>query len=143
VELGDGQSQRIDELVLRINPGLVTDLFGIEIVGDAEHPMLCTGLARVLRRVEPIHGHQGRAASNASALYHFLGHRSNGHVLDLNVARFDLTCCDLRNQVVLVIFAILGRIPLTVGVVGHEGSTVIVVMNSLRLLFGAARPAKL
>jgi Cd2+/Zn2+-exporting ATPase len=44
--------------------------------------------------------------------------------------------------VVLVIFAILGRIPLTVGVVGHEGSTVIVVMNSLRLLFGDARPAK-
>ena len=40
---------------------------------------------------------------------------------------------------VLVTFAILGRIPLTVGVVGHEGSTVIVVMNSLRLLFGAAR----
>jgi Cd2+/Zn2+-exporting ATPase len=30
----------------------------------------------------------------------------------------------------------LGIIPLTVGVVGHEGSTVIVVMNSLRLLFG-------
>jgi Cd2+/Zn2+-exporting ATPase len=44
--------------------------------------------------------------------------------------------------VVLVTFAILGRIPLTVGVVGHEGSTVIVVMNSLRLLFGAARPAR-
>jgi Cd2+/Zn2+-exporting ATPase len=41
--------------------------------------------------------------------------------------------------VVLVTFAILGRIPLTIGVVGHEGSTVIVVMNSLRLLFGAAR----
>jgi Cd2+/Zn2+-exporting ATPase len=44
--------------------------------------------------------------------------------------------------VVLVTFAILGRIPLTVGVVGHEGSTVIVVMNSLRLLFGAARPRR-
>jgi Cd2+/Zn2+-exporting ATPase len=44
--------------------------------------------------------------------------------------------------VVLVTFAILGRIPLTVGVVGHEGSTVIVVMNSLRLLFGAARPGQ-
>ena len=49
----------------------------------------------------------------------------------------------LGTVVVLVTFAILGRIPLTVGVVGHEGSTVIVVMNSLRLLFGAARPAKL
>src|ERR1019366_4197893 len=44
--------------------------------------------------------------------------------------------------VVLVTFAILGRIPLTVGVVGHEGSTVIVVMNRLRLLFCAVRPAR-
>ena len=48
----------------------------------------------------------------------------------------------LGTVVVLVTFAILGRIPLTVGVVGHEGSTVIVVMNSLRLLFGAARPCR-
>ena len=39
---------------------------------------------------------------------------------------------------VLVFFALWGRIPLPVGVVGHEGSTVIVVMNSLRLLFGGA-----
>ncbi len=39
--------------------------------------------------------------------------------------------------VVLVGFALMGKIPLPVGVVGHEGSTVIVVMNSLRLLFGA------
>jgi len=30
-------------------------------------------------------------------------------------------------------------IPLTIGVVGHEGSTVIVVMNSLRLLFGGGK----
>src|SRR5207237_7483627 len=42
----------------------------------------------------------------------------------------------LGTVVVLVTFALLGRIPLTIGVVGHEGSTVIVVMNSLRLLFG-------
>ena len=42
----------------------------------------------------------------------------------------------LATVVVLVTFALLGRIPLTIGVVGHEGSTVIVVMNSLRLLFG-------
>lgn len=42
----------------------------------------------------------------------------------------------LGTVVVLVGFALLGRIPLTLGVVGHEGSTVIVVMNSLRLLFG-------
>jgi Cd2+/Zn2+-exporting ATPase len=44
----------------------------------------------------------------------------------------------LGTVVVLVTFALAGRIPLPVGVVGHEGSTVIVVMNSLRLLFGAA-----
>jgi Cd2+/Zn2+-exporting ATPase len=44
----------------------------------------------------------------------------------------------LGTVVVLVIFALLGRIPLTIGVVGHEGSTVVVVMNSLRLLFGGA-----
>jgi len=42
----------------------------------------------------------------------------------------------LGTVVVLVTFALLGKIPLTIGVVGHEGSTVIVVMNSLRLLFG-------
>jgi len=40
---------------------------------------------------------------------------------------------------VLVTCAMLGKIPLTVGVVGHEGSTVVVVMNSLRLLFGGAQ----
>jgi Cd2+/Zn2+-exporting ATPase len=48
----------------------------------------------------------------------------------------------LGTVAVLVTFAILGRIPLTLGVVGHEGSTVVVVMNSLRLLFGAAPPRR-
>jgi Cd2+/Zn2+-exporting ATPase len=43
----------------------------------------------------------------------------------------------LGTVAVLVCFALLGKIPLTFGVVGHEGSTVIVVMNSLRLLLGA------
>lgn len=42
----------------------------------------------------------------------------------------------LGTVVLLVTFALMGRIPLTLGVLGHEGSTVIVVMNSLRLLFG-------
>ena len=42
----------------------------------------------------------------------------------------------LGTVAVLVCFALLGKIPLTIGVVGHEGSTVVVVMNSLRLLFG-------
>jgi Zn2+/Cd2+-exporting ATPase len=45
----------------------------------------------------------------------------------------------LGTVLVLVCFALAGSIPLTVGVVGHEGSTVVVVMNSLRLLFGAGR----
>ena len=45
----------------------------------------------------------------------------------------------LGTVVVLVSFAMLGKIPLTIGVVGHEGSTVVVVMNSLRLLFGGQR----
>jgi len=44
----------------------------------------------------------------------------------------------LGTVVVLVAFALLGKIPLTFGVVGHEGSTVVVVMNSLRLLLGRA-----
>jgi Zn2+/Cd2+-exporting ATPase len=48
----------------------------------------------------------------------------------------------LGTVVVLACFALAGRIPLTVGVVGHEGSTVIVVMNSLRLLFGAGLSSK-
>ncbi len=41
----------------------------------------------------------------------------------------------LGTVAVLVSFALFGAIPLTVGVIGHEGSTVLVVMNSLRLLF--------
>jgi Cd2+/Zn2+-exporting ATPase len=45
----------------------------------------------------------------------------------------------LGTVAVLVAFALAGRIPLPVGVVGHEGSTVIVVMNSLRLLLGGPR----
>ncbi len=44
----------------------------------------------------------------------------------------------LGTVAVLVAFALAGKIPLTVGVIGHEGSTVIVVMNSLRLLFGGS-----
>jgi Cd2+/Zn2+-exporting ATPase len=36
--------------------------------------------------------------------------------------------------VTLVAFALAGAIPLTIGVLGHEGSTLVVVLNSLRLL---------
>jgi Cd2+/Zn2+-exporting ATPase len=42
----------------------------------------------------------------------------------------------LGTVVTLVCFALAGTIPLTMGVLGHEGSTVLVVLNSLRLLFG-------
>jgi Cd2+/Zn2+-exporting ATPase len=44
----------------------------------------------------------------------------------------------LGTVMMLVAFALAGAIPLTIGVIGHEGSTVIVVMNSLRLLFGGS-----
>lgn len=49
----------------------------------------------------------------------------------------------LGTVAVLVTLALLGIIPLTIGVVGHEGSTVVVVMNSLRLLFGPAQSTQL
>jgi Cd2+/Zn2+-exporting ATPase len=45
----------------------------------------------------------------------------------------------LGTVAVLVICAMLGKIPLTLGVVGHEGSTVVVVLNSLRLLLRGDR----
>jgi Cd2+/Zn2+-exporting ATPase len=45
----------------------------------------------------------------------------------------------LGTVVGLVGVALAGKIPLTVGVVGHEGSTVIVVINSLRLLVGGVK----
>jgi Cd2+/Zn2+-exporting ATPase len=33
----------------------------------------------------------------------------------------------------LALFTVLGKIPMPVGVIGHEGSTLLVVANSLRL----------
>ncbi|MBI3874592.1 MAG: heavy metal translocating P-type ATPase [Verrucomicrobia bacterium] len=44
----------------------------------------------------------------------------------------------LGTVAVLVGFAMFGMIPLTLGVIGHEGSTVVVVLNSLRLLFSGS-----
>jgi len=44
--------------------------------------------------------------------------------------------------VTLIIFTLLGKVPLPLGVVGHEGSTIIVVTNGLRLL-RSAKPAVL
>ena len=48
---------------------------------------------------------------------------------------FQNVTISLGTVVTLVTLAMFGIIPLTIGVVGHEGSTVVVVMNSLRLLF--------
>ncbi|OBG89640.1 cadmium-translocating P-type ATPase [Mycobacterium sp. E802] len=41
---------------------------------------------------------------------------------------------------VLVAWDLFGHLPLPLGVAGHEGSTILVVLNGLRLLRGAARP---
>ena len=50
------------------------------------------------------------------------------------VIRQNLTIA-LGTVVLMAAAAILGIIPLTVGVFAHEGSTVVVCLNSLRLLF--------
>lgn len=39
---------------------------------------------------------------------------------------------------VLVVWDLVGTLPLPLGVAGHEGSTIIVGLNGLRLLRGAA-----
>jgi Cd2+/Zn2+-exporting ATPase len=41
--------------------------------------------------------------------------------------------------VTLTLFSLFGRLPLPLAVVGHEGSTVIVILNGLRLLRGPSR----
>ena len=41
---------------------------------------------------------------------------------------------------ILVFAALMGWIGLTVGVIGHEGSTVVVVFNGLRLLADGRSP---
>ena len=41
----------------------------------------------------------------------------------------------LGTVIVMALLALVRGIPLSLGVVAHEGSTVIVVLNSLRLLF--------
>jgi Zn2+/Cd2+-exporting ATPase len=38
--------------------------------------------------------------------------------------------------IVMVIATAFGAVPLAVGVAAHEGSTIVVCVNSLRLLFG-------
>jgi len=45
----------------------------------------------------------------------------------------------LGTVVVMALAASFGIVPLTIGVAAHEGSTVVVCLNSLRLLFGSGR----
>lgn len=48
----------------------------------------------------------------------------------------------LGTVIVMIFAALTGRVPLTVGVIMHEGSTVLVCLNSMRLLFaGRLTPA--
>ena len=47
----------------------------------------------------------------------------------------------LGTVIVMALLALFNGIPLSLGVVAHEGSTVIVVLNSLRLLFVKAAPS--
>jgi Cd2+/Zn2+-exporting ATPase len=61
---------------------------------------------------------------------HSLSHRAR------RVIRQNLVI-SLGTVVILALGALAGLIPLTLGVVGHEGSTVIVVFNSLRLLLSS------
>jgi Cd2+/Zn2+-exporting ATPase len=55
-----------------------------------------------------------------------------------SIIRQNLTI-SLGVVVVMVIATAFGAVPLAVGVVAHEGSTVVVCLNSLRLLFGRLR----
>jgi Cd2+/Zn2+-exporting ATPase len=45
----------------------------------------------------------------------------------------------LGTVIIMVAGALGGAVPLTIGVFAHEGSTVLVCLNSLRLLFGRDR----
>lgn len=54
------------------------------------------------------------------------------------VIRQNLTI-SLGVVVVMVIATALGTVPLAIGVAAHEGSTLVVCLNSLRLLFGSNR----
>jgi Cd2+/Zn2+-exporting ATPase len=43
-------------------------------------------------------------------------------------------CISLGVLIILIVLALTGSVPLTLGILGHEGSTLIVVINSLRLM---------
>ena len=66
MELRDGQSQRIDGFVLRIDSCLFADLFGIEIVSHAEYPMLRPRLLGIERRIELVDGYERGSAGHVA-----------------------------------------------------------------------------
>src|SRR5438270_7581836 len=78
MELGDSQTKWIDELVLRVNPGLIAHLFGIEVVGETEHPMFGPRLPRMAGRVELVESQERRSSGHQRALHGLLRHRRNG-----------------------------------------------------------------
>ena len=105
MELRDGQSERIDRLELREDPGLVAHLLRVQIVGDAEQPMLRPRLARVAGGVELVDGDKRRSTGDGRALHRLLGHGGNGDVLDLHIALLNLSADHLRDKVILVVLA--------------------------------------
>src|SRR6185312_752420 len=102
VKLGDRQSKGIDELILRINLGLIAHLFGIEVVGDTEHPMLRSRIPRMAGRVEFVERQERGSSGHDCALYSLLRHGCDGDILHLHVALLDLAADDLRDKVILV-----------------------------------------
>ena len=103
MELGDGQSQRVDRLELREDPGLVAYLFGIQVVGGTDAPMLDAGFVGAARRVELVDGYKSGSTRHRYALHSLLRHGRDGDVLDFDIALFDLTADDLRDEVVGIV----------------------------------------
>jgi hypothetical protein len=104
MELCDGQSKPIDDFELREDFGLVADLFGIQIVGHADTPMLRARLVRSAWRVELIESNKGRSVRHRRTLDGLHRHRGNGDVLDLDLARLDMPAHDLRDEAIGIVF---------------------------------------
>ena len=105
MEFGDGQSERVDGLELRKDAGLIAYLFGIQVVGHTQQPMLHPGLTRVPLGIELVYGDESRSTSHSCPLNRLLGHRSDRDVLDLYFALLNLTAHHLRDQVILVVLS--------------------------------------
>jgi len=85
--------------------------------------------------VEPMHSLSTMLSTSTSPMAAFRLSQRARRKIRLNLV------VSMRTVAVLVFFALWGKIPFPIGVVGHEGSTVVVVMNSLRLLFGGKAKA--